>query len=146
MAPGILSPMVPHLCLYLRYWWNNVNFLSAVITFDKLYSILWQQGWRTQRCWFCGGCYNICNAEHNFLWIRLIWHDSEHLWHRLSFYSLVMRKCHGARWSVGLGIYSHHSCLKIHYVAIQWALIQKYLSYSTSIFFNLQLPSLWCMR
>ncbi len=26
--------MVPHLCLYLRYWWNKVNFSSTVITFD----------------------------------------------------------------------------------------------------------------
>ncbi len=25
MAPGILNTMVPHMCLYRRYWWNKVN-------------------------------------------------------------------------------------------------------------------------
>ncbi len=32
--------MVPHLCLYHRYWWNKVNFSSAMITFDILYLTL----------------------------------------------------------------------------------------------------------
>ncbi len=37
MAPSILSTMLRHLCLYLTYLWNKVNFSSAVITFDRLY-------------------------------------------------------------------------------------------------------------
>ncbi len=37
MAPGILKTMVPHPWLYLRYWWNEVDFSSAMITFDRLY-------------------------------------------------------------------------------------------------------------
>ncbi len=41
MAPSILNTMVPHLCLYLRYWWNQVNFLFAVITFDIRYVKWW---------------------------------------------------------------------------------------------------------
>ncbi len=38
MALGLLNMMVPHLALYLRYWWNKVNFSSARITFDRLYT------------------------------------------------------------------------------------------------------------
>ncbi len=37
MAPGILNAMVRHLWLYLRYWWNEIDFSSAMITFDRLY-------------------------------------------------------------------------------------------------------------
>ena len=44
MALGVLNTMIPHLCLYLRYRWNKVNFScfsSARITFDRL--LLWRQ-------------------------------------------------------------------------------------------------------
>ncbi len=34
---GVLNTMVLHLLLYVRYWWNEVHFSSAVITFDRLY-------------------------------------------------------------------------------------------------------------
>ena len=37
MALSILNTMVSNLCLYLRYWWNGVNFSSATITLDRLY-------------------------------------------------------------------------------------------------------------
>ncbi len=37
MALGVLNAMVPRLWLYLRYWWNEVDFSSATITFDRLY-------------------------------------------------------------------------------------------------------------
>ena len=37
IAPGILNTMIPNLWLYLRFWWNKVNFLSTRITVDILY-------------------------------------------------------------------------------------------------------------
>ena len=37
MALGILNAMVPHLWQYLRYWWNEANFSSTRITFNRLY-------------------------------------------------------------------------------------------------------------
>ena len=39
MALGVLNARVPRLWLYLRYWWNKLNFSSATITFDRLYAI-----------------------------------------------------------------------------------------------------------
>ncbi len=36
MALGVLNAMVPCLWLYLRYWWNEVDFSSARTTFDRL--------------------------------------------------------------------------------------------------------------
>ena len=36
MALGVLNAMVPCLWLYLGYWWNAVDFSSAMITFDRL--------------------------------------------------------------------------------------------------------------
>ena len=37
MAPGILNTVILQLRLYPRYPWNEVNFSSARITFDRLY-------------------------------------------------------------------------------------------------------------
>ena len=39
MVLGVLNAMVPRLWLYLRYWWNEVYFSSATITFDRLYTV-----------------------------------------------------------------------------------------------------------
>ena len=36
MALGMLNTVVPLLWHYLRYWWNERNFSSTVITFDRL--------------------------------------------------------------------------------------------------------------
>ncbi len=46
MAPGVLNTIVhvPHLWLYLKYWWNEVDFSSARITFDRLYGSVWGRG------------------------------------------------------------------------------------------------------
>ena len=35
MAPGILNTIVQLLLQYPRYWWNEVNFSSTSITFDR---------------------------------------------------------------------------------------------------------------
>ncbi len=40
MAPGILNTMVPPLWLYLKYWWNEINFSSTRNTFDRHYVIM----------------------------------------------------------------------------------------------------------
>ena len=37
MALGILNTMVVCLWHYLRYWWNETNFSSTRITFDRVY-------------------------------------------------------------------------------------------------------------
>ena len=37
MMPGILNTVVACLWLYLRYWWNEGNFSSTRITFDRLH-------------------------------------------------------------------------------------------------------------
>ena len=37
VALGVLNAMVPHLWLYLRYWWNELDFSSSTITLDRLY-------------------------------------------------------------------------------------------------------------
>ncbi len=37
MALGILNTMVPHLWLYLIYWWTEVYFSPTRTTFDRLY-------------------------------------------------------------------------------------------------------------
>ena len=37
MAPSVLNAMIPRLGQYLRYLSNEINFSSAMITFDRLY-------------------------------------------------------------------------------------------------------------
>ena len=47
MALGVLNTMITHVWQYLRYWWNEVNFSSARITFDRVYqsSLIKSKNW-----------------------------------------------------------------------------------------------------
>ena len=50
-----MNTMVPHLWQYLRYWWNEVNFLSTRIRFDRLYNLVitgWMAHSYIARLWF----------------------------------------------------------------------------------------------